>query len=80
MESSADAKRKKPFRFTPGDDISLLKEVIAVNPYEGNAARTWIQVAENLLREDMRVDSIRCRELTTRVFLVRGYRYVVKVF
>ena len=64
MDTDSDARRKKPFRFTPSDDIALLKEVIAVNPYEGNIARTWVQVAENLLREDMRVDSRRCRERT----------------
>ena len=58
--------KKKPFRFSQADDIGLLKEVLANNPYQGNGAGKSVDVAEELNKSsNMRVDGRSCRKRTT---------------
>ena len=56
--------RKKPFRFSAGQDISLLKEVLSVNPHNTQHGREWLQIAEALNEVEMPVDGRRCRDKT----------------
>ena len=53
--------KKKPFRFSASDDIKLLREVVALFPYE-NSAR-WVEVAANV---GLGIDARRCHMKTIR--------------
>ncbi|XP_067122379.1 trichohyalin-like [Centruroides vittatus] len=57
--------RKVPVRFSCCDDILLLKEVVAVNPYAyENPKVAWINISEKL-QTYYDVDGRRCRERTS---------------
>ena len=53
MEESKSATKRKPFRFSAGQDIALLKAVQSLNPQ----GRVWLQVAEALNEAGLAVDS-----------------------
>lgn len=56
------ASRKKMVRFLPGDDLKLLREVAAQNPF---ALRTkWSVIAAHLSTDDFMIDGRRARERT----------------
>jgi hypothetical protein len=63
--ATATVPKKKPFRFSAAQDILLLREVVAVNPYAAkDAGRLWMQIAERLQDLGMQLEGRRCRERT----------------
>lgn len=69
----SSSKRKRQFRFSAAADVMLLREVVAVNPFEqryGNVLRAWQSIAQKLAAHGILVDGRRCRERTQRLLEV----------
>ena len=61
-----DEKKKKPFRFSSSDDIVLLREVIANNPYSASESKKkWEEIANATQLHGL--SGRRCRERTSRL-------------
>ena len=54
--------RKKMTRFSGSDDLRLLREVLAENPYQNKGK--WSEIAESLSLANFQIDSRRARERT----------------
>ena len=54
--------RKKQVRFTPEDDIKLLREVVAQNPFASRCK--WSTIATNISGDNFEIDGRRARERT----------------
>ncbi|XP_061196548.1 uncharacterized protein LOC133204818 [Saccostrea echinata] len=65
--AAAETPRKKMFRFSVKHDIDLLICVTAVNPYAGDAANKWSEIAESFMEiyDGVAIDGRRCRERTS---------------
>jgi hypothetical protein len=65
-EAESDVKkRKKQFRFSTTNDLTLITQVVATFPYgliHGKKIEGWKKVASALLSLGMEVDHRRCRE------------------
>lgn len=55
------------FRFSMKDDIDLLKEVSAINPFSGDGSNKWAEIAKKILisHDGISLDRRRCRESIT---------------
>lgn len=55
------------FKFSMKDDIDLLKELSAINPFSGDRSNKWAEIAENFMisHKGISLDRRRCRERTT---------------
>jgi len=61
----AKVDRKKQVRFSQYDDLALLREVLAKNPFK-NKLKAWVDIASTITesRPHMQVDARRVRERT----------------
>ena len=56
------SQRKKQARFAVGDDIKLLKEVVAVNPFKHKGK--WQEIGDKISTSKFQIDGRRARERT----------------